>query len=196
MKKIILISALTAVSIAVSGCGWLGGDKGMFRDRGDDYRRARVEKPLQIPAELGQYEGEQDFAIPEIARSAPLAGVFEAPRPAPLDGDPNAEQVRIRALDGTSWVLVEASPGEVWPRVRQFLNTNQLYVTRADATDRCDRDGLAAAESRRCGARALPFPHRAGRAARFVRGLRTAEPPRMRAITGPLHRAIPRAKAR
>ncbi len=135
MKKLILIPALAAVSIAMSGCGWLFGDKGVFRDRGDDYRRATVEKPLQIPPELSQAEGEQDFAIPTIAHNEALEGKFEAPRPDALDGDPNAEQVRIRNLNGESWILVEATPGEVWPRVRQFLNTNQLYVTRADATD-------------------------------------------------------------
>ena len=135
MKKFVLIPALTAVSIAVSGCGWLFSDKGVFRDRGDDYRRARVEKPLQIPVELAQIETDQDFAIPAIANNTVLEGKFEAPRPASLDGDPGAEQVRIRNLNNANWILVEASPGEVWPRVRQFLNVNQLYVTRADATD-------------------------------------------------------------
>lgn len=135
MKKLVLIPALAAVSIAVSGCGWLFGDKGVFRDRGDDYRRARVERPLQIPPELTQTEGEQDFAIPALAHTATLEGKFEPPRPAPLDGDPNAEQVRIRNLNGANWILVEATPGEVWPRVRQFLSTNQLNVARADATD-------------------------------------------------------------
>ncbi len=135
MKKTVLIPLLTAVSIVVSGCGWLFGDKGVFRDRGDDYRRARVEKPLQIPPELAQLEADQDFAIPPIANNAVLEGKFEAPRPASIDGDPGAEQVRIRNLNNISWILVEASPGEVWPRVRQFLNVNQLYVTRADAND-------------------------------------------------------------
>ncbi|MFT3930048.1 MAG: outer membrane protein assembly factor BamC [Spongiibacteraceae bacterium] len=135
MKKFVLISALTAVSIAVSGCGWLFGDKGVFRDRGDDYRRARVEKPLQIPPDLAQVEADQDFVIPETASNTVLEGKFEVPRPASIDGDPTAEQVRIRNLNGVNWILVEATPGEVWPRVRQFLNVNQLYVTRADAKD-------------------------------------------------------------
>lgn len=135
MKKLVLISVMTTVSISMSGCGWLFGDKGVFRDRGDNYRRARVEKPLEVPPELTHAEAEQDFAIPMLARSAPLEGKFEVPRPASLDGDPGAEQVRIRNLDNTSWILVEATPGEVWPRVRQFLNTNQLNVARANATD-------------------------------------------------------------
>ena len=134
MKKLCVLPMLAAVSIAMSGCGWLFGDKGVFRDRGDDYRRVQVEKPLQVPPELTQAEGEEDFAIPAIAYTSTLEGKFAVPRPEPLEGNPEAEQVKIQTLASSSWILVEASPGEVWPRVRQFLNTNQLNVTRADAT--------------------------------------------------------------
>jgi outer membrane protein assembly factor BamC len=134
MKKITALPLVVAVSITVSGCGWLFGDKGIFHDRGDNYRQAQVEKPLEIPAGLSKTDTEEDFAIPSIAYSAPLEGKFQVPRPQPLDGSPEAEQVKIQILNGASWILVEASPGEVWPRVRQFLNTNQLGVARIDAT--------------------------------------------------------------
>jgi len=133
MKKIIVLATLTAASLTVSGCGWLFGDKGIFRDRGDDYRRARVEKPMEVPPGLSKAQSDEDFAIPTIAYSAPLEGKFETPLPEPLEGNPEAEQVKIQTLDNTRWILVEAGPGEVWPRVRQFLNTNQLQVARADA---------------------------------------------------------------
>ncbi|MDB6061045.1 MAG: hypothetical protein JWM78_1148 [Verrucomicrobiaceae bacterium] len=133
MKKIMALPVAVAVSFALSGCGWVFGEKGLFRDRGDDYRRAQVEKPLEIPAGLSKASTEEDFAIPSISYSAPLEGKFDVPRPQPLDGDPEGEQVKIQLLGGTSWILVEASPGEVWPRVRQFLNTNQLGVARMEA---------------------------------------------------------------
>lgn len=134
MKKMILLPTLVAVSTALAGCGWLFGDKGVFRDRGDDYRRVQVEKPIEIPPGLNQAEGDEDFAIPPIAYSASLEGDFVIPRPEPLEGNPEAEQVKIQTLNTGSWILVEATPGEVWPRLRQFLNTNQLGVVRADAT--------------------------------------------------------------
>lgn len=133
MKKIMALSAVCAVSIAAGGCGWLGGDKGVFRDRGDSYRRAQVEKPLEIPAGLSGASAEEDFAIPSIGYSAPLEGKFEVPRPQPIDGTPDSERVRIQSLHGKSWILVESAPGEVWPRVRQFLNTNRFGVARLDA---------------------------------------------------------------
>ncbi len=133
MKKIIVLATMTAASLTVSGCGWLVGDKGIFRDRGDDYRRAQVERPMEVPPGLSKAQSDQDFAIPTIAYSAPLEGKFEVPLPEPLEGNPEAEQVKIQTLDASTWILVEAGPGEVWPRVRQFLNTNQLQVARADA---------------------------------------------------------------
>jgi outer membrane protein assembly factor BamC len=133
MKKYVVM-ALLANTAVLSGCGWLFGDKGVFRDRSDDYRRATVESPLVVPPGLSKAVGEEDFAIPTIAYAAPLEGKFEVPRPEPLAGNPEGELVKIQRLEASSWILVEASPGEVWPRVRQFLTTNQLTVVRADAT--------------------------------------------------------------
>lgn len=133
MKKIMALSAALTVSLTMSGCGWLGGDKGMFRDRGDSYRRAQVEKPLEVPAGLSRANTEEDFAIPTIGYSAPLEGKFEVPRPQPIDSTPESERVRIQLLNGNSWILIESAPGEVWPRVRQFLNSSQFGVARLDA---------------------------------------------------------------
>jgi outer membrane protein assembly factor BamC len=134
MKKYVVLMALLANALVLSGCGWLFGDKGIFRDRGDDYRRATVESPLVVPPGLSKAVSDEDFAIPTIAYSAPLEGKFEVPRPEPLAGNPEGDLVKIQRLDDANWVLVEAAPGEVWPRVRQFLTTNQLTVVRADAT--------------------------------------------------------------
>ena len=133
MKKYVVLMVLLANTVILSGCGWLFGDKGLFRDRGDDYRRATVENPLVVPPGLSKAVSDEDFAIPSIAYLAPLEGKFEVPRPEPLSGNADAELVKIQRLDDASWVLVAAAPGEVWPRVRQFLTTNQLTVVRADA---------------------------------------------------------------
>jgi outer membrane protein assembly factor BamC len=134
MKKYVVLMALLTSTLILSGCGWLFGDKGIFRDRGDDYRRATVENPIVVPPGLSKAVSDEDFAIPSIAYSAPLEGKFVVPRPEPLAGNPDGELVKIQRLDESSWILVEAAPGEVWPRVRQFLTTNQLTVVRADAT--------------------------------------------------------------
>lgn len=46
LRKSCLVMAML---LPVTGCGWLTGDDGLFRDRGDDYRKAAVEPPIAIP---------------------------------------------------------------------------------------------------------------------------------------------------
>jgi outer membrane protein assembly factor BamC len=135
MKKTSGISVLLALSVSVTGCSWLIGDNGMFRDRGDDYRAATSEKPLQVPSGLSSSAIEDQLVIPRArGGEAPLVGEFEVPRPESINPTAEAEQVKLQKLGEQGWILVEAAPGEVWPRVRQFLSTNQLTVLRADAT--------------------------------------------------------------
>lgn len=133
MKKIPLTLALLASALPLGGCGWLFGDEGVFRDRGDNYRAARLEKPLAIPPGLSTTAIDDELAIPATSGRGSLEGEFVVPRPEPLEGNPDAELVKIQKLDTTSWILVEVPPGEVWPRVRQFLTSNQLSTARADA---------------------------------------------------------------
>jgi outer membrane protein assembly factor BamC len=134
MKKFAMMMVSAALVLALGGCGWLFGDNGMFRDRGDNYRRATQEKPLQVPAGLDSDSIDKDSVVPKIGYAGALEGEFTVPRPEPLDGNVDEGLVRIQKLNTDSWILVEAAPGEVWPRVRQFLLTNQLTVLRADAT--------------------------------------------------------------
>lgn len=120
--------------LVFSGCGWLTGDNGVFRDRGDDYRRASLEKPLEIPAGMSREAIEDQLVVPRAQSQVALEGEFEVPRPEPINPAAGADRVRLQKLGTQSWILVDAVPGEVWPRVRQFLSTNQLSVARADAT--------------------------------------------------------------
>lgn len=123
----------TLATTTLSGCGWLFGDGGLFRDRGEDYRQARLEQPLQVPPGMSSVTLDDALAIPPTSATASLSGEFQVPRPEPLEGNPDAELVKLQKLGEESWMLVEAEPGEVWPRVRQFLNVNRLTVARADA---------------------------------------------------------------
>lgn len=131
LKTTLIVSCLT---LNLSACGWLAGDDGFFRDRGNDYRQARVESPLQLPERLSEQAIGDNYAIPPIKDRASLSQEFEVPRPEPLDEAVDRESVRINSLGQNRWILVNGSPGQVWPRLRGFLNLNQLPVQRADAT--------------------------------------------------------------
>lgn len=128
-----LVLALALTTLSSSGCSWLFGDEGSFRDRGDDYRQAKMEKALDIPMQLDSDAIDDRFAIPPITDRTSLVSVFEVPRPEPLAEDINRDTVKINRLAEQRWILVDGSPGEVWPKLRGFLSLNQLAVARADA---------------------------------------------------------------
>ena len=52
MKRLAGLSTLALIS-ATSGCGWLWGDDGYFRDRGSDYLSARQTAPMQVAVDGG-----------------------------------------------------------------------------------------------------------------------------------------------
>lgn len=132
MKKTVQTLALACTTAILAGCGWLTGDDGLFRDRQDDYRQATLDAPLQIPEGLSSDAISDELAVPGTTAGAALSGSFVIPRPDPLSGAPGEEAVRIQKLGDERWILVESTPGEVWPRIRQFLASSQLAVDRID----------------------------------------------------------------
>ena len=137
MKTITKNGLLVLLASTMAGCSWIPGfgDDEMFRDRGDDYRRANIEKPLTIPEHLNASQIEDTYDIPEISDNASLSGEFEIPRPDPLGNEVLVDAVRINKLGNDQWILIDGSPGEVWPRLRAFLSRNNLAVARADAVN-------------------------------------------------------------
>ena len=121
------------LACALASCGWLGGDKGIFRDRGNDYRRAEVEPSLKIPPSLDGSAIDDSYVIPEIDQKSVLAGEFTVPQPEPLSQDADRDAVVISRFGDEQWILVKGSPGAVWPRLRLFLNYNNIDVVRVDA---------------------------------------------------------------
>ncbi len=117
----------------ISACSWLFGDEGTFRDRSNDYRKATVEAPLELPEGMDSESIDDSYAIPRISDRTTLDDEFEVPTPEPLSDDVSRDSVRINTLGDDRWILVDGAPGEVWPRLRGFLSLNQLAVQRADA---------------------------------------------------------------
>lgn len=84
MKRLAGFSAL-ALSIAVSsGCGWIWGDNGYFRDRGSDYLAAREAAPMQLPPDVQARPLEPLLPVPAAVPTPSAEGKFEVPRPRAL----------------------------------------------------------------------------------------------------------------
>jgi len=130
MKRLAGLSALALIISSTSGCGWLWGEDGYFRDRGSDYLQAHPTAPMQLPPDASNVKRlDPLLPIPRNVADDNVTGEYEVPRPQPLTG--GAGQVTDYSLQrsGSSrWVLAQHSPAEVWPVARQFFEDNGFRI--------------------------------------------------------------------
>lgn len=135
MKSRMLFRVAMVSSVCMlSGCGSLFGPEGYFRDRGDSYLQSDVIPPMQVPQGIQAGGVGQLYVIPDSSEIGALVGEkFVTPRPMPLNDGSLDERVKIQSIGDRRWVLVNASPAEVWPQVRAFLESHQLDVIYTNA---------------------------------------------------------------
>ncbi len=130
MAKEILIKAnLSAVLLLLlSACNFLnlGGEDGVFRDRTNDYQEAQIAPNMRIPAELDSYTIDQLYVIPEQISEEAVA-FEEIPLPKPIETR-RREGVVIQSLSDKRWILIDATPGQVWPRIRDYWTELQIAL--------------------------------------------------------------------
>lgn len=133
---LVRLGSLACLSVSLSGCGMFFGDDGVFRNRENDYLKADSLPPLVLPANTNKEALGELYPIPPISAADfgydATASEYEVPRPMPLSANMLQDSVKIQRVGENSWILVNDAPGELWPRIRNFLNNNGLSVTRAD----------------------------------------------------------------
>ncbi len=127
------MAVLSVLLLPVSGCGYLFGDQGVFRDPSNDYKKAPEMAAIKVPDGADSGALQEIYPVPAVRSSVVDTGKFEVPRPAPLVAGGGEELVRIQRLGDESWALVDEAPGQVWPQVRSFLASAGIGVSRVDA---------------------------------------------------------------
>ena len=122
----LLIAGFTVT--AVTGCGYLFGDNGVFRDKSEDYKQAPELQEITVPEGMDKDALQEIYASPEVRENVVSAGEFEVPRPTPLVAGAGDDVVRIQKLGDDSWALINEAPGQVWPQVRGFLSAAGVQV--------------------------------------------------------------------
>ncbi|MCJ8168874.1 outer membrane protein assembly factor BamC [Atopomonas sediminilitoris] len=131
MKHLAKLSVLTLAIAGASGCGWIYGEKGYFRDRSDDYLKDRVVAPMQVPA--GQETRPLDplLAIPSnVSLPTTKPGEYEVPRPTAMRIKENSSEFSLQKQGERRWVIAQRLPSELWPATRQFFDDNGFNLTR------------------------------------------------------------------
>lgn len=132
--RIVRHAVVLPVLLAVSGCAWLFGDEGHFRDRSMDYKRAGGIEPVQVPSHLTSKERKQRYPIPALGE-----GTFyspkdsdDLPRPQALVNVNEDAGIELRGDEDRRWLLASLPTARVWPQLRDFLNSNGF---RTDSED-------------------------------------------------------------
>ena len=116
--------------MSLTGCKYLAGENGPFRDRADDYMEAAVLPLMAIPDELDSYTLDELYVIPAqfSISTLPFEGV---PLPKPIEAN-RREGVIIQNLTDTSWIVLDATPGQVWPLVRDYWTQLEVNLEHED----------------------------------------------------------------
>ena len=139
----------------VTGCSAIGGEDGLFGggedESGEDegflgigedgifgiggnpetYRDARIMPPMEIPPELDSYTIDALYVIPETPLISGVTFADDIPLPKPIETR-RREGVVIQALGDRRWIVIDATPAQVWPLVRDFWSQLNLELDMAD----------------------------------------------------------------
>lgn len=128
MKRLAGLSALALIISSTSGCGWIWGEEGYFRDRGSDYLNERRTAPMQLPADVNAKRLDPLLPIPERVADSSQQGEFEVPRPQRLQAQADNSAFSLQQSSGSRWLVAQRNPAEVWPLVRQFFEDNHFKI--------------------------------------------------------------------
>jgi outer membrane protein assembly factor BamC len=128
MKRLGGLSALALIISSTSGCGWIYGEDGYFRDRGSDYLAARQTAPMQLPANVMAKRLDPLLPVPQQVASSTVEGEYEVPRPQALAVRADASEFSLQKSGESRWLVAQRVPAEVWPIARQFFEDNGFRI--------------------------------------------------------------------
>ena len=133
---VVRLSFLSVLSL-LSGCGFLFGDDGVFRNRSNDYLKTGSIKEIELPDGMTSTNLVPIYSIPDVEVVDEFGDAFsiveyDIPMPDQLNIDKAAAGVKLQKLDGERWIFVKASPAQVWPRTQNFLSEYGIRVAKSD----------------------------------------------------------------
>lgn len=129
MKRLAGLSTLALIISSTSGCGWLWGDEGYFRDRSTDYLDARQTAPMQLPANVDAKRLDPLLPVPaHVATSTQTPQEFEVPRPQAMGVTGEASQFSLQKSGDSRWLVAQRDPSAVWPVARSYFENNGFRI--------------------------------------------------------------------
>lgn len=113
-------------ALATSGCGYLETKK-------IDYKSAGKAPTLEVPPDLTAPTGDNRYAIPDTQGSgtATLSAYDQERRTTPANAQtllPQQDKARIERAGSQRWLVVQATPQQVWPVIKDFWQETGFIV--------------------------------------------------------------------
>ncbi len=121
MKRLAGLSTLALIISTTSGCGWLWGDDGYFRDRGSDYLSAHQTAPMQVAVDGEIRPLDPLLPIPQQVADSRVSGKYEVPRPQRLVVAADVSEFSVQSSGDSRWLVAQYAPSQVWVAARQFF---------------------------------------------------------------------------
>ncbi|MGY2292138.1 outer membrane protein assembly factor BamC [Pseudomonas sp. SDO528_S397] len=129
MKRLAGLSALALIISSTSGCAWIWGPEGYFRDRGSDYLEAQQTAPMKLPSDVNVAKRlDPLLPIPRNVADDTFKGQYEVPRPQPLSAAASASDYSLQKSGDIRWIMAQRPPAEVWPVAVQFFQDNGFRI--------------------------------------------------------------------
>ncbi|MEW6591128.1 MAG: outer membrane protein assembly factor BamC [Pseudomonadota bacterium] len=113
-------------ALATSGCGYLETKK-------IDYKSAGKAPTLEVPPDLTAPTGDNRYAIPDTQGSgtATLSAYSQERKTTPASAQtllPQQDKARIERAGSQRWLVVQATPQQVWPVIKDFWQETGFLV--------------------------------------------------------------------
>jgi outer membrane protein assembly factor BamC len=121
-----LLPLFLMVALAASGCG-------MVESKKIDYKSATKAPTLEVPPDLTAPTSDNRYAVPDAqgGGSATLSSYAQERRTTPSGAQvllPTQEKARIERAGSQRWLLVQATPQQVWPVIKDFWQETGFIV--------------------------------------------------------------------
>ncbi len=117
----------------VPGMGKVVGDNGIFRDHKSDYLKAETIPRTKVPQGMDSFVIDDLLVIPDVPVAGKQQAFLDPPLPRSIDSKSDREVV-IQRMDKNSWIVVDVSPSQLWPRIRDYWRKNNVQVASENPT--------------------------------------------------------------
>ena len=121
-----LLPLLLIMSVTVSACG-------IIETKKIDYKSAGKLPTLEVPPDLTAPSGDNRYAIPDTqgSGSATISAYSQERKATPAGSTtllPTQEKARIERAGTQRWLVVNATPEQVWPVIKDFWQETGFIV--------------------------------------------------------------------